>query len=159
MATKTIKLDDSTAKKIYKTAGPELKAILEENFDKRELSAKVEDRIGDFDDILDELDKTLDEVVPYRNPRTKKQVSQNAYAKIQCITEVYNDGAEEDWTNQSQPKYFLYWERKKGGWVLLVVFDVGYIAGLGFGCYFLNRDHALHAAEKFKDIFIEWLPE
>lgn len=162
MSTKTIKLEDSTAKKLYKTASPEFKTLLEENWTKEFFSDKIQDRIGDFDDILNELGVSRSEILPWNKATTKNKISQNGLAKIQAITEVYNGGKEEewaDWTNTSQPKYFLYWTKNAlGGWVLDDVSNYYYIAYLGAGSYFKSRELAEDAAGKFKDVWIEYLP-
>lgn len=159
MSKTTIKLEDSTARQIYKTAAPELKRILEESFPKGFFSTKITDRIDDFSDILKELGKTLDEVIPWKNPKTKEQKSQNALAKIQCITEVYNERVQIDFNNDNQRKWYLWWERKSSGWVLDWVSCICSFALVGFGCYFTSEENARDAANKFKDIFIDYLPE
>lgn len=158
--TKTIKIEDTTAKKLYKTASKELKTILEENFGVSFFSDKIIDRIQNFDDVLEELGKTLEEVVPYKNPKTKAQKFLNALAKIQCITEVYNEGVESDWNNNSQYKYYPWFEKKApgGGWVFdsCTCFSYAY---LGFGCYFTKEENCKDAAKKFIDIYKDYLPE
>lgn len=161
MATKAIKLDETTAKRIYKTATPELRAILEENFEKKTLTDKVIDRIQNFDDILNEIDEELDNVIPWvvDEDITKKEISQNAAAKLQAIADVYNEGFVFDWTDSSQPKFAPYWRREARGWVLRDVGADRYFAYLGSGFYFKTRELAEDAAKKFKDIYLEYLPE
>ena len=159
--TKTIKLELETAKSMYKTASPEFKILLEENFGKKVLANKVSERVSDFDDILSELDKTMEDVIPWKGKSlTKNQISLNAASQIQAITEVYNQGEELDWTNTSQPKYYIWWEKKAhGGWVLCGVNGSHYRALLGSGMYFVRREDAQDAANKFKDIFVAYLPK
>lgn len=163
MTTKNIKLDEVTAKKLYKTASPELKVILEENFTKQVLLSDVRDRIQTLDDIFEELGVTRDEILPWKTPKNKKQKSQNAYALIQAITEAYNEGPADkvlDWTNRNQAKYYLWFEEEAHGvWVLGDVgvrYDAAY---LGAGSYFSKCENAEDAHEKFGSVWIDYLPE
>jgi hypothetical protein len=164
MDTKNIKLDESTAKKLYKTASPELKVILEENFTKKALSSDVRDRINTLEDVFAELGTTRLAIVPWGEPKNKKQKSQNAFAIIQAITEAYNEGPETkvlDWTNRTQPKYYLWFEKRAhGGWVFDAVDGYYYChARMGAGSYFSKRENAEDAYKKFSSVWIDYLPE
>ncbi len=162
MATKNIKLDEVTAKKLYKTASPELKVILEENFTKKALSSDVKDRINTLDDVFAELGTTRDEIVPWKNPKNKKQKAQNAFAIQQAITEAYNEGPEDkviDWSNRNQYKYYLWFEKKSGRWVLVGVNAYDGHADLGSGSYFTKRENAQDAYNKFGSVWLDFLPE
>ncbi len=157
---KTLKLEDVTAKKLYKTADPELKLILEESFGKNFFSQKITDRIKTIDDVLEAAGVTMEEVVPYRNPKNKKQKSQNAYALIQLISEVLNeDTAFPDFNNLNQYKYYPYFKKSQaGGWV---VYHCNYwfdFAFGGFGGYYKTFDLALYAGNQFSDIYNDYLP-
>lgn len=168
MGNKKIELDEDTARKLYKTASPELKVILEKNFDKKILSANIIDRICDFNDILEIVSElrgykvNLEDEVPWNTSgtKTKNKISQNANAKIQLITEAYNEGTILDWKNKTQPKYYLWFERTAHtGWVLDGVRDHYCVAGLGSGSYFKDKSLAEDACNKFKEIWDEYLPE
>lgn len=124
------------------------------------LSDNVIERIHTFDDILVEIGKTYQQVIPWAQPSCKMQLSQNANAKIQAITEAYNEGVAMDFTNREQLKYYLYFERQaRGGWVLGGVSDHHCAAALGAGSYFKSRELAQDAYKKFKDIWDDYLPE
>jgi len=59
------------------------------------------ERCSSFEDVLKISGKTLKEILPWQKPINKQQKSQNALAKIQLITEVYNEGIELDWKNSN----------------------------------------------------------
>jgi hypothetical protein len=164
MSNKTIKLDLQVAKRLYKVDNSELKSLLEKSFEKKELSSDIKDRINNFSDVLSEIGKTEDEIIPWKSPINKNQRSLNANARIQAITEAYNEGEVLDFTNKTQPKYYLWFERKSsahgGGWSLYVVnYNYCYYAHLGSGCYFKRKEDAMDAYKKFKDVWDEYLPE
>lgn len=163
--TKKIELSDSVAKKLYKTASPELRIILEENFDKKILSTEIKDRIQIFEDIIEIVSELrgckIENYLPWPSPRNKNERSQNSVAKIQLITEAYNEGTKLNWEDRSQRKYGIWFERKArgGGWVLHVVSDDRYYCSLGAGFYFKEEALARDAYSKFPEIFHEYLPE
>lgn len=156
---KELKIDENTALKLYKTASNELKEILEQTFTKNFFNQKLSDKINNFEDILKLSNKTEKDIIPWLNPINKNQKSQNAVAKIQLITELFNGNNKIDFYNKNQIKYYLYWEKTALGWVLLCSGSCGYVARMGSGFYFINKEDALFCASKFKDIFIDYLPE
>lgn len=155
---KTLKIEESTARRLYKTADNEFKALLEENFGKEFFNRKITDEISNIYDVLGRLGKTYDEVVPWKNPKNKAQKSQNALALIQCITEVYNEGTVLDFNDRNQPKYYLWFEKKAHGWVVDGCGCDFCCAYLGFGCYFKSEALAKDAGDKFLSIFQDYLP-
>jgi hypothetical protein len=153
MSKTTIKLEGSTAKKIYKTADKELKSILEESFPAGFFSEKITDRIQDFDDVLEELGKTYEEVIPWKKPVTKAQKSQNAFAKLQCIAEVYNEGTVSDWTNTSVYKYLPYKYFSGGSWSVHAShfwFSSLHCSG---SIFYKSAELSSYSYDKFKDIW------
>lgn len=158
MGKTTIKIEDSEARKLYKSADSGVRTLLEQSFPSGFFSNKIQDRINDFDDILEELGKTMEEIIPWKNPRTKAQKSQNAFAKLQCIAEVYNEGVEMDFTNSNQYKYYNWWNKSSGGWSLSSVVSDDSSASCGFGVYFKSRELAEDATTKFKSIYLDYLP-
>jgi hypothetical protein len=133
---------------------------LEADFGKKMLTELISSKIKTFDDILERLGKTYEEVIPWKNPTNKAQRSQNAVAKIQCISEVYNEGHVFNFA-ESTEKYYLWFVKgaSRGGWVLRSVCYSHGAANVGFGFYFLTEELAKDAAEKFLDIFRDYLPE
>lgn len=155
----TIDVSNDDIKKAYSEANTSQKKLLEKYFDIKSANSIMKG-IKTFDDVLKALGRTLDEVLPWKFPKNKAQISQNAIAKIQCITELYNDGTELDWRNSNQSKYYPWFQKNAHGrWVLDGVHCNDSAARLGFGSYFKSRELAQDAVDKFTDIWIEALPE
>lgn len=155
---KTLRLEESTAKKLYKTADADFKVILEESFGKEFFSTKITDRIKTWKDVLMEACLEEEDVIPFSRPKNKKQRAINAFAKIQLISEVLNEGKEMDFTNRNSYKYYPYFERTASGWV------VNYSCGsycysiLGFGLTYSTNELALYAGNQFLEIYKDYLP-
>lgn len=116
-------------------------------------------QINDFKDILREIGRVEDEILLFWGEGlNKRERYLNACAKIEAITQAYNEGRRVDFDNREQRKYYLYFEKRNGEWVLHVVFDCRYCACLGFGCYFLSEADARDAYAKFKDVWDDFLP-
>lgn len=156
---KSIKLTDKEAIELYKTADESWKKVLEKNWDKKILSGKILDRVKTWQDVLDEAGKDDEEVVPYSKPRGKKQKSQNAFARIQLLSEVLNEGVILDWSNRDQPKYYPYFEKKNGVWVVDSYLYYHFDAFMGCGFYYKDAETALFAGKQFLEIYSEYLPE
>ena len=124
------------------------------------LGNNIKREIKTIEDILKKLDKKRSDIVPWKTPKNKAQKSQNAFALIQAITEVYNEGYKFNWNNSNEYKYYP-WFRKDahGGWALGSVYCYFAGAGHGFGSYFKSEELARDAANKFIDIYIDYLPE
>jgi len=120
----------------------------------------ITDKIKSWADVLKAANKDERDVLPYRNPKTKQEVSQNAFAKIQLISEVLNQGWVPSFTNPNEYKYYPYFERKSSGWAVCSFdcFNDG-IANLGAGGYFKSSKLAEFAGKTFLDIYKEYLPE
>jgi hypothetical protein len=142
----------------YNQANNNQKKLLSKYF-KIEIPKPITDRIKNFNDILKISGKKLEEILPWKNPKNKNQISQNALAKIQLITEVYNEGWIPDFTNLNQYKYYIWRVRKKTGWVLFGVAGAGVYAEGPAGSFFKTRELGQDAWDKFSNIWIEYLPE
>lgn len=157
---KTLKLDDSTAKRLYKTADAELKVILEESFGKRFFSDKLIDRIKTIEDIYEQAGIERADVIPYNNPKNKLERQLNAVVDINYITKVLNeDDKFPDFKDKNQYKYYLWFEKRSSGWVVGCYAVVLGRSGLGSGFYFKDSVTALFAGSKFLSIFKDYLPE
>lgn len=96
-------LSDVEAKRIYKTASPELKIILEDTFGKEFFSQKVTERIKTYEDACAELGITpICENTLLKNGFTKGEI---AYRKVKTIIQVLNEGWQADWNNEYQDKW------------------------------------------------------
>lgn len=107
---KTVKIDENQALKHYKTASPEFKAILEDTFGKDFFNQDLTKTLNDWGDILKYSGKKEFDIIPWLNVKNpnKEQKSQIALAKLQVITEVYNQNWKADIINTSQYKWMFY---------------------------------------------------
>ena len=79
--------------------------------------------IKTIEDIFKKLGKKHSDIVPWKTPKNKVQKSQNAFAIIQAIAKVYNEGHKFNWSNSNEYKYYPWFKKK-----MLVV--VGFLAAL-----------------------------
>lgn len=115
-----ITVDNKDLNTAYSDANASQKKMIEKYFIIT-IPKKISDQISNFYDILKKLGRTSEQILLYPyfgKSLTKNQISQNGLAKIQCITEVYNDGTILDWDNNNQYKYYPYFRKISGGWAL-----------------------------------------
>lgn len=152
-----IQLEKDTIISIYKTSNLENKKMLEKELTKK-FFENIIDKIKDFDDIL-ELSgyESEEEFLPYKKPKNKKEIKLNNIARLQLISEVYNEGWVEDWNNNQQYKYYPYFNKSSYSWV---VYGCDYYCGsssVGSLVYFKDKEKALDAGNKFIKIYSEIL--
>lgn len=161
MKMESILLDLSMARVIYKnkTVPDSLKDQLRNAFGEAHLSDNICDMIKTMEDIYRINGTTYEEVIPFKDPKNKDQTSTNADALIKQITKAYNQGIVLNWLDKQQPKYYLWFERTTGEWVLRDVCGDYCDAHLGSGHYFSADRLARDAYNKFKQIWDDYLPE
>lgn len=155
---RTIKLTLQKAQELYKTAEASLKALLEANFTKAELSTNIIDRIESWNDVL-EYFSSEKIILPYTEPTTKQQKSTNAFVKLQYIIKALNEGWIPDFTNSGQYKYYPWFERKSGGWAFDHSFYDCCYSFIGFGFHLKSRELSDYIGKQFIDVYKEYLPE
>ena len=156
---KTLKISETKALELYKTASSEFKRLLEENFGKEFfIPKKITDRIKTLDDVYKYLNKKREKEISYLSPKNKQERSINAFIDIQNISEVLNEGWVPDFKNINQNKYYPYFEKKAQGWVVASCLS-HFAASLGFGCYFKTSELATFAGRAFLDVYNDYLPE
>lgn len=169
---KTLKLEDSTARKLYKTADSELKTILEESFGKEFFSEKITDRIKTFSDVLVNALAWFESNKDGRDIVTKvhkavydicssylKGAVLSVDSKIRLISFILNEGWTEDYSNVNQSKYYPYFVKESSGWVLGSNSSRVQMTISGFGCSYKSSELALYAGEMFLSEYKDWLPE
>lgn len=156
---KTLKIDEKQALKLYENATQEFKQILEDSFGKEYFNQDIKSKIKTWEDVLEYNNVDENAVLPWRNPKNKKQRSQNALAKIQLISETLNEGWLPDFSEQKEYKYYPYFKKEKSGFAVSSYYCYIYGAGGGFGCYFKSSELALYSANIFLDIYRDYLPE
>lgn len=90
---KEIKFNEATARRLYKSASPEFKDMLEENFGKEFFNEKVTDKIKSYADILSitGTSESDDEVKVKGFNDSENELVKNLIKKIR-IVKVYNEG-------------------------------------------------------------------
>lgn len=109
---KTLELDDKTALKLYKTAAPEFRELLEQNFGKEFFEQKITDRINNYKDILEisGVDESADIVkIPGFDSAENEFVSN--FIRTVRTKKVYNEG----WLPKRGDKRWYPWYNVSSG--------------------------------------------
>jgi len=92
---KKLKLSEEAALRLYQTAAPEFKEMLEETFGKEFFSQKITDRINNYDDVCNMLGVSADDedmVIEIEGFNQQDNNLMIALAKKIRIAKVYNQG-------------------------------------------------------------------
>jgi hypothetical protein len=155
---KTHTVTESFIQEAHKAACDTWKKKLEKQFPDA-FPKDITYKVKTWEDLLKIAGKDSNQVLPYRNARSKNEISQNALAKVQLISEVLNQGWTPDWNNHNEYKYYPYFEKTKSGWVVCSYVNGLRIAYYAAGMYFKSSELALFAGNTFLDIYKELLPE
>ena len=156
---KTLQLSEQKARSIYKTAPPELKIILEENFGKDFFSEDVTERINGWDDMMSEADRP--DVPEFSDvPEDLRPFFKGVYKNV-VMAEAYNGCKGMDIYDSSKYRHYP-WFRTNGSPSSFAFyasyFDNAFaIAGSGSRLSFKEEKHVLHAAKNHTAIFREML--
>lgn len=153
----SINVSGSKLQEAYNEANDTQKRLIEKYF-KIEKPIDIRSKIKDFNSILKLSGEKLKNILPWKNPKTKEQISQNGLAKLQLVTKVYNGEIVLDFNNLNQRKYYNWFYKVSGGWHLYGVCSDVDFACLPFGLYFKSEEDARDAVSKFLDIYKEYLP-
>lgn len=97
---KTLQIEESKAKELYKTASAEFKAMLEDSFGKSFFN-------NDWMDLWHKFCKDYNQniTLPFSHPKTRQEESTNAYHMLIHIVPVKRGNWEPDYNNDNQYKY------------------------------------------------------
>ena len=79
-----------------------------------------------------------------------------SFARIKQLERYFNQGWALDWTNQSERKYYLWYEFKNSGWVFNGVYGLSYISGTEVGFY-KTEEIANHVQKYFNSEYLNLL--
>jgi len=151
---KVLQIEESNARKLYKTASPEFRQALEDTFGKEFFSAKITDRIKTYEDACSELgEKPMDEKALKENGFTDVEIIRR---KIETITRAYNEGWEADYSNSDQKKWRVWIKGLSSGGFVFYVTGCGRsyaIAGNASRLCFKSEELAKDAWEKFSSYY------
>ena len=75
----------------------------------------VIDRINSYESACEDLNIDPIESLPYRNPKTNREKSINAFHMLDIISEALLEGKKLDWADSDQQKHFPYFNNYTPG--------------------------------------------
>lgn len=152
----TLQLDGATARRLYPSAVPELKEILDKSFGKEFFSQKVEDRIHSVQDACKETGRDINQVIPFPKPINQFQDWLNANAEMAVIIEAFNENKIPDWKDDDQEKYRGWWrmDGSSGSGLSFnaAVYDIS-VPTVASRLHLLNEKHLLIIKDRFFSIW------
>lgn len=113
---KQLIIDEKRAKTLFPKADDEFKGILTAAFGEELFSQKIIDRIKTFEDACHELGLDPEAVLPYSRPASNaRQIAANAFVMLDIISEALLESVKLDWTNDSQKKWYPWFNNYKPG--------------------------------------------
>lgn len=146
----TLKLTDDNARKLYKTAPSEMKAILEDSFTKEFFSQKITDRIKNYEDACN--DQGLD---PDEGVLTDDERAINNQIKLRIVIRSLNEGWKPDWNNSSERKWYPWFYMDSPGFRFHGSY-YGYSRTTfpgGSRLYLRSQELSDYAAKQFFDLY------
>jgi len=156
---KTVNIEESTARSMYKMASPEWKLALEETFGKKFFETSVEDRVFTIEDALNETGRPS---VPDFDcvPTDLREFFKSVY-KCVVVTEAFNEGKRIDIYNSDKRRHYPYFVNNGSSSAFGLChtncdFTHSY-AGSGSRLSVLKSDNAKLIGERFKNEFRDML--
>jgi len=154
----TLKLEKSTAKKLFKDAPEWFKRILNDSFGKECFTGKIIDRIKNFDEAYDESDDQTKIECAIFSTDTPDVV---AYKKLKLIIKVINEDFVPDFTNTNQPKYYPWFKvgSSGSGFVFSFTFCIFGLSGTAVGSRlcFESSEKCEYVAKQFTSLYEQFL--
>jgi len=154
---KVLQIEESNARKLYKTASPEFKQALEDTFGKEFFSAKITDRIKTYEDACSELGvQPIDEAKMKQIGFTDDEIT---YRKIKTITQALNEGWKCDWNDSNQYKWYPWFKMSSGGFVFCDTYcDYSRAsAGNASRLCFSSDEIATYAGKQFLQLYSDFI--
>jgi hypothetical protein len=157
---KPLQIDEKKARKLFKTAPTEFKETLIDTFGKDFFSENITDRIKTFEDALEEspCSDNARNLLQY-NGIDKDMIGAQSLLKLTIISRALNEGWVPDWSNSKEPKYYPWFEWKKGSSGLSFN-DCAYSstsAYVGSRLCYRTAELAEYAARQFESIYRDFL--
>lgn len=109
-----LKVQRANAIRAHRNGGKEVKTTLENIFGAEIFNQDPTERIKTFEDALAELNLKREDVLPYLDPKTPRQVRANAREMLDVIAEALRNGIELDFNDSSQKKWRVWFEKRSG---------------------------------------------
>jgi hypothetical protein len=148
-----MKLEKSTARKLYPESPEWFKKELIEAFGKDCLEKKSFKEIKTFEDACEELDIMPDGVFSITD--TSDEI---AYMKLKTIIKAINQGWTPDWNNSNQEKWYPWFNLSSGfGFSCSGCICDWTYSGVGSRLCFKSEENSNYAAKQFLDLYEEFL--
>ncbi len=156
----TLQIDPQTARKLYPTAVPEFKTMLEESFGKDHFSQKITDRIKTFEDAInefgDKVSPNVNTLLAY-NGIDNAMIAARAMACLTIIAQALNEGWKPDWTNSGQYKWYPWFRKSGSGLSFGGAADWASYTYVGSRLCFKSRELAEYAGKQFIEIYADFM--
>lgn len=155
---KTLQIDESTARKNYKSATSEFQAMLRDTFGEAFFSEKITDKVKTFEDACEVLGINANEFEMKGAFAFMPDdfLSIVAYSKLIIIVRALNEGWQPNWDNSNESKYYP-WFNMSGS--AFSYFDCDYVYSgsyAGSRLVFKSKKLAEYAAKQFVSIYKEY---
>lgn len=151
----TLKLEKTTAIKIFKKASKEIQEILISSFGPECFSRNIIDRIKTYNDAWEEADQKTREEYEILPTDTNFIV---AVKKLALIAEVLSEGWTPDWNNSSQKKWYPFFNLSSGFGFSPSDFNSTLTnACVGSRLCFEKEEKATYAGKQFIEIYKDFL--
>jgi hypothetical protein len=144
----TLQIDKNNARKLYPTAAPEFKTMLEDSFGKDFFSQKITDRIKTFEDACEILG--LD---PNHNYYRIGPADEIAYTKLKVIIQALNEGWTPNWNDSNERKWRPWFYLNAPGFRLYGVYCNITYSAVGSRLCLRSEELAEYAAKQFLDLY------
>lgn len=150
---KTIEITAENAKAAYKKADKAGKELLKTLLGENIFSGKIQDQVQSFEDACRILKINEDEILG-----GGETVDEAAYIKLKTIAKALNEGWVPDWKNNSEYKYYPWFNMNDASGFSFFGYDLGCTnARLGSRLCFKSRELAEYAGKQFTSIYKDFL--
>jgi CRISPR/Cas system CSM-associated protein Csm2 small subunit len=115
----------------------------------------ITERIKTWKDVCNYHNITND-VLPYKNPRNKQEISINRFAKLQYLVDCLNEGEKPSFKNNSYKYYPYFFGSDRVSFYCSYFYSSSFA---GFGLYYKSKELSDYAGKQFLEIYNEFLPE
>lgn len=155
--TKTLKLDDTTARKLYLKAEPAFKTMLEENWSKEFFNQDITDRIKSYEDACEYQGIESLSLSDFKFLPKGDQKSSFAFHKLTVIARSLNEGWEPDWNNSGEWKWYAWFKGSGSGFAFFSTFNWRADSNAGSRLCFKTDALATYAGKHFVAIYKDFM--
>lgn len=153
---KTLQLEESKAKKLFKDAPEWFKETLISSFGAACFSENILDRIKTFEDACAELGISNDSCRPIFDE--DEDPDEIAYKKLKVIISAINEGWKPDWNDTNQKKWFPYFALSSGfGFSNSYCHCTITFTSVGSRLCFSSQEKAEYVGKQFIDLYEQFL--